>query len=1253
MRVAPRRCRSSAGCTRCSTGLVRRPGLRGARPGARRPRPREPLRRRHGASGRRGERRPAACSRSATTGTATGRRSLPAAPQIDAEVTGSSRAIPRPRVLPGNVRWEPADWHRRLLSDAEVREAFRSAAVVVVPVKDVPQPSGQSVTLQASACGRPVVLTRTRGLWDPEALRDGENVLLVPPADPDALAAAVEPRPRRPVDAPSRSDARRGRPSRRRRASRATRRGCSRSARRRAPVRDVDAVYGTRSMALRTKPRAALVHARSALGHVTARVRTERDLRAARSGRADVAIFHDYAPPPSGGGNQFIRALEGELRRRGLTVEENRISGGTHACLFNSFNFDLARLRRFVRDDVRLVHRVDGPIGTYRGFDDGTDARIAAMNAELAHATVCQSRFSLDAHRRLGIALVEPVVITNAPDPAIFHPPDEREPLDGRPLRVVAASWSDNPRKGSRRPAGARRRPSTRARFELTFVGRARRLAGWTSWPLGSRARRAPARQDCYVARASTTRARTRCSRRSRAAAGALRRSGGHPSSSARAASASTARTGTRARTRSSRPSPAGCRRSFGAAAGIRSSSARAGSASTGPGTPSRRSTGSQPSSRSGAPRSSSPRSAVVADRYLEVLRGVSAARVVRRGRATAARAAPSGCADARLGDRSRLFVLGDAPRLGARRRGGLRRRRRAARRIPARARPRGRASPAARSSSTRATSRRSTRSGRARRTGSGSRTSTVGPGRRATRSSTAPSRRSRRDPDRFERVQVTHREMEELVVSAGVAPERVHRIPIGIELDALPARRRRRGGGGAASARPPARCVRRRARSRRTASGFGDGLEPKTIKGPDVLVDALAHVARERRRPRRPAHRARARATSAASSTAAAIRSRPSAARRTRRARRRRTTRSTPTSSPRARRAGRRASSSRWRPACRSSRRGPGRRRTSSWTARTGCLVDVEDAEALAAGLLRVRDDARARRAAARGGPADGGGELARAPRAALGGAPRGVRRARWIGLARAATAAPARAGRGSSPAAVPHPGLRVFYGWDAHPGPGEPVAGGTAKLQKLAERWPNDPTGLLAPLPRHDATCPATCDRSSGSRAPSRRADRRQPGRRRVPGLGRASGRRSSTCRSAAPCTSADHVDLPERVQQAVLGRIPRPSRAGRGRSSRTPSTSTGSRPGPSPPDGPGRAPRRRPDPGVPARGRPRDLPARARRASRCPPARERTARLGPGADRRATRARRRGRPRRPVPRRRTRPTSSAARTSFSTRR
>jgi glycosyltransferase involved in cell wall biosynthesis len=39
------------------------------------------------------------------------------------------------------------------------------------------------------------------------------------------------------------------------------------------------------------------------------------------------------------------------------------------------------------------------------------------------------------------------------------------------------------------------------------------------------------------------------------------------------------------------------------------------------------------------------------------------------------------------------------------------------------------------------------------------------------------------------------------------------------------------------------------------------------------------------------------------------------------------------------------------------------------------------------------------------------------------------------------------------------PRPGLRVFYGHDRVPRPGEPVSGGTAKFQRLATRYPNDP--------------------------------------------------------------------------------------------------------------------------------------------------------------------------------------------------
>jgi glycosyltransferase involved in cell wall biosynthesis len=183
-------------------------------------------------------------------------------------------------------------------------------------------------------------------------------------------------------------------------------------------------------------------------------------------------------------------------------VELNRISGRTPVCLFNSFNFDFRRLRRFTRDDCRLVHRVDGPIGVYRGSDDGTDARIAAVNAELARATIVQSRFSLDAHRSLGIELRDPVVVHNAVDPSIFFPPQSRDPLAGRKARVIAVSWSDNPNKGADVFRWLDRNLDTE-RFELAFAGRTRErferirtLGAIPSQPLADELRR----HDVYLA---------------------------------------------------------------------------------------------------------------------------------------------------------------------------------------------------------------------------------------------------------------------------------------------------------------------------------------------------------------------------------------------------------------------------------------------------------------------------------------------------------------------------------------------------------------------------------------------------------------------------------------------------------------------------------------------------------------------------------------------------------------------------------
>jgi len=94
------------------------------------------------------------------------------------------------------------------------------------------------------------------------------------------------------------------------------------------------------------------------------------------------------------------------------------------------------------------------------------------------------------------------VLIPNAVDPGIFHPPSAREPLAGRKVRLIATSWSDNPNKGA--DVFAWLDPHLDwARFELTYLGRSSqeferiRLVGpISSEPLAEELRR----HDVYIA---------------------------------------------------------------------------------------------------------------------------------------------------------------------------------------------------------------------------------------------------------------------------------------------------------------------------------------------------------------------------------------------------------------------------------------------------------------------------------------------------------------------------------------------------------------------------------------------------------------------------------------------------------------------------------------------------------------------------------------------------------------------------------
>jgi glycosyltransferase involved in cell wall biosynthesis len=96
-----------------------------------------------------------------------------------------------------------------------------------------------------------------------------------------------------------------------------------------------------------------------------------------------------------------------------------------------------------------------------------------------------------------------------------------------------------------------------------------------------------------------------------------------------------------------------------------------------------------------------------------------------------------------------------------------------------------------------------------------------------------------RRRHHEIDRVQVTNHAMQEVILGTGIDPRKLHRIPIGIDTESFPLRV------------PGARETARRALGlpesafvigsfQKDGVGWGEGLEPKLVKGPDVLVQAL-----------------------------------------------------------------------------------------------------------------------------------------------------------------------------------------------------------------------------------------------------------------------------------------------------------------------------------------------------------------------------------------------------------------------------
>ena len=83
----------------------------------------------------------------------------------------------------------------------------------------------------------------------------------------------------------------------------------------------------------------------------------------------------------------------------------------------------------------------------------------------------------------------------------------------------------------------------------------------------------------------------------------------------------------------------------------------------------------------------------------------------------------------------------------------------------------------------------------------------------------------------RVDCVQVTHAEMQELVLDAGVPAERVFKIPIGVDLEHFPLGPERAGDAFVIGS------------FLKDGVGMSEGLEPKLLKGPDTFVAVVARL--------------------------------------------------------------------------------------------------------------------------------------------------------------------------------------------------------------------------------------------------------------------------------------------------------------------------------------------------------------------------------------------------------------------------
>ena len=160
-----------------------------------------------------------------------------------------------------------------------------------------------------------------------------------------------------------------------------------------------------------------------------------------------VYIVFQKTSSPTGGGNQFLMALEKTLALNGACAKNPNEAS---VVLFNSHHFipSVAIAKRRFSNKI-FVHRIDGPMRLYNSTSDKRDHLVNMASQMIADGTIFQSQWSKNENYRLNLYKNSfDTVIHNAVDADLFNRKGKKTFSMDRKIRIIANSWSTNPRKG-------------------------------------------------------------------------------------------------------------------------------------------------------------------------------------------------------------------------------------------------------------------------------------------------------------------------------------------------------------------------------------------------------------------------------------------------------------------------------------------------------------------------------------------------------------------------------------------------------------------------------------------------------------------------------------------------------------------------------------------------------------------------------------------------------------------------------------